>query len=118
MAYATYEDYTGIYKGNKIPQADFNRLAECASDVIDNATFGRASTYDDPSNLIKKACCAVADTLLKYENGGGVASETVGRLTVNYVAGVSTAKTEEQAIAVVIRRYLAYTGLLYAGVCG
>lgn len=34
MAYITYEYYSGTFHGSAIPEADFARLAEVASDVV------------------------------------------------------------------------------------
>ena len=116
MAYATYEFYESSYLGNTITEADFARLSERASEYIDYITFGRAVTYDDTDNLLKKACCAVAESILINDNGGGVIAETVGKITRNYAAGVSTTPTESQRLYTAVSRYLVRTGLLYLGV--
>ncbi|WP_304508922.1 hypothetical protein [Anaerotignum sp.] len=118
MAYTTYEFYQSGYRGNAIPEADFARLAERASEYIDYATFGRASTYDDTADLLKKACCAVAESYQLNENGGGVVSETVGKITRNYIVGTSIAPTEDQRLYKAVSRYLSRTDLLYLGVDG
>ena len=118
MAYTTYEFYTSSYQGNSIPEADFARLAERASEYIDYITFGRAIDYDDTKNLLQKACCAVAETIKINENGGGVVAETVGKITRNYAAGVSTTPTESQRLYTAVSRYLLREGLLYLGVDG
>lgn len=116
MAYATYEFYQSSYRGNTIPEADFARLSERASEYIDQVTFDRAATYDDTTDLLKKACCAVAESYQLNENGGGVVGETIGKITRNYASGVSTAPTEDQRLYKAVSRYLAYTDLLYLGV--
>lgn len=118
MAYATYEFYQSSYLGNTIIEADFNRLAERATDYINQVTFDRAATYDDTSNLLKKACCAVAEAQQLNENGGGVVSESIGKITRNYASGVSAAPTEEQRLYKAVIRYLGRTELLYLGVDG
>ena len=41
MAYADYEFYKDRYYGSMIPEADFPRLSERASDFIDTLTFDR-----------------------------------------------------------------------------
>lgn len=41
MAYADYEFYTTSYFGSVVPETDFPRLAEKASDFIDTMTFNR-----------------------------------------------------------------------------
>lgn len=116
MAYADYEFYIDCYRGSRIPEADFARLAERATEYIDFATLGTAMDYPDTRQLVKKACCAVAEAYQTNEQGGGVVSETVGKITRNYAAGVSTTPTEEQRLYRAISRYLLQEGLLYRGV--
>lgn len=41
MAYADYEFYTTSFFGSVVPEADFPRLAERASDFVDEITFDR-----------------------------------------------------------------------------
>ena len=41
MAYADYEFYTTSYFGSVVPETDFSRLAERASDFVDTMTFDR-----------------------------------------------------------------------------
>lgn len=67
MAYTDYEFYTDKYFGNTIPEADFPRLSERASDFIDTLTFDRL-VGGLPSNeravaKVQKAVCAVAEAL-------------------------------------------------------
>lgn len=118
MAYATYEFYTSSYLGNTILEADFARLSERATEYINQVTFDRAATYDDTADLLKKACCAVAESYQLNENGGGVVSETVGKITRNYIASTSVAPTEDQRLYKAVKRYLGRTELLYLGVDG
>lgn len=116
MAYATYEFYRDSYRGNTIPQADFTRLSERASEYIDMITFGRAIEYEDTKDLLKKACCAVAEAYQLNEQGGGVVAETVGKITRNYAAGISNTPTDSQRLYTAVSRYLLREGLLYLGV--
>ena len=115
MAYATYDYYTSGYQGKSIPEADFERLAERASEYIDYVTFGRAVNYGNANTALKKACCAIAETYQLNEQGGGIVAETVGKITRNYAAGVSTTPTESQRLYRAASRYLSHTGLLYMG---
>lgn len=115
MHYADYAFYTETFKGT-MPEADFCRLAERAQAYLDGCTFGRAKAYDDAENLLKHAGCALADIYLKFENGGGIASEKVGNISVNYVAGISNSETQGQALDDAARMYLSGTGLLYRGI--
>ena len=66
MAYADYAFYTTEYKGNAIPEADFNRFAEQASAHIDTYTFDRAKDYTDTDNKLKKACCVITSYSIHY----------------------------------------------------
>ena len=65
MAYADYEFYTKSFFGNVVPESDFIRLAERASDFIDRLTFDRLAdglpTSEKYQKRIKKAVCAVAE---------------------------------------------------------
>ncbi len=116
MAYATYEFYQDSFGGNAIPQADFDHFAKRASDYIDLVTLGRAAVYSDVEDLLKKACCAVAEAIKLNEEGGGVVAESVGKITRNYAAGVTNTPNEEERLSIAVCRYLTHTGLLYLGV--
>lgn len=116
MAYATYEFYQDSFGGNAILQADFDRFSKRASEYLDFVTYGRATAYPDDEDLVKKACCAVAEAIKINEEGGGVVAESVGKITRNYAAGVTNTPTEEERLSIAVCRYLLQTGLLYLGV--
>lgn len=65
MAYVDYEFYATSFFGNVVPESDFMRLAERASDFIDTLTFDRLTgglpTPEKYQKRIKKAVCAVAE---------------------------------------------------------
>lgn len=67
MAYTNYEFYKEQYFGTIIPEADFPRLAERASDFIDTITFDRLvdglPAEERAATKVQKAVCAVAETL-------------------------------------------------------
>jgi len=115
MAYADYAFYTGTFKGNAIPEAEFNRLAEQASVHIDTHTFDRAKDYTDTDSKLRKACCALCDVIYKYEKGGPKTSESVGNYSVSYALDISNTKTLDQQLLSTIKLYLGLTGLLYGG---
>lgn len=118
MRYATYEYYEARYCGT-MPEADFIRLSLQASAYLDQITFDRISRDWESSkhaDRIRMACCAVADAYLLNEQGGGVVSESVGKLTRNYAAGVSNTPTEQQRLHTAASMYLGRTGLMYQGV--
>jgi len=70
MAYADYDFYT-TYFGDVVPEKDFPRLAERASDFIDIMTSDRL-LYGMPSDVrsqkrIKKAVCSLAELMYQIE---------------------------------------------------
>ena len=71
MAYADYEFYTTSYFGSVVPEADFPRLAERASDFVDTMTFDRLvdglPTNERAQNRIKKAVCSLAELMYQIE---------------------------------------------------
>lgn len=114
MLYADFKYYSNDYRGT-MKQADFDRLAVQASAYLDEQTFGRIEGKWTDDARIKAACCAVVDALLLNEQGGGIASESNDGYSVNYLAGVSKAKTDAQRLRDAARRHLIGTGLLYRG---
>lgn len=71
MAYADYEFYTTSYFGSVVPEADFPRLAEKASDFVDTMTFDRLvdglPTNERSQKRIKKAVCSLAELMYQIE---------------------------------------------------
>lgn len=71
MAYADYEFYTTSYFGSVVPEADFPRLAERASDFVDTMTFDRLvdglPTNKRSQKRIKKAVCSLAELMYQIE---------------------------------------------------
>ena len=71
MAYADYEFYTTSYFGSVVPEADFPRLAERASDFVDTMTFDRLvdglPTSERAQKRIKKAVCSLAELMYQIE---------------------------------------------------
>lgn len=84
MAYADYQFYTTTYYGDTVPESDFPKYAERASDRIDAITFDRLvngflirkSRYKG-----KKAVCAVADALYQIDQIKKASMETIGTVT-------------------------------------
>lgn len=96
---------------------DFDRLIIRASAYIRQLTFGRdeAPAASRFQNEIHMARCAVADTMLLNEKGGGVVSETNDGVSVTYAASKSDV-TDAQRLHQAASLYLAYTGLMFQGV--
>lgn len=71
MAYADYEFYTTSYFGSVVPETDFPRLAERASDFVDTMTFNRLvdglPTDERSQKRIKKAICSLAELMYQIE---------------------------------------------------
>lgn len=71
MAYADFTFYTTSYFGNVVPESDFPRLAERASDWLDMITFDRLADGMPESEKaqakIKKAVCALTDVFYQME---------------------------------------------------
>lgn len=71
MAYADYDFYTTSYFGSVVPEADFPRLAEGASDFVDTMTFDRLvdglPTNERSQKRIKKAVCSLAELMYQIE---------------------------------------------------
>lgn len=71
MAYVDYEFYTISYFGSVVPEADFPRLAERASEFVDTMTFDRLvdglPENERSQKRIKKAVCSLAELMYQIE---------------------------------------------------
>lgn len=71
MAYADYEFYTTSCFGSVVPEVDFPRLAERASDFVDTMTFDRLvdglPTNERSQKRIKKAVCSLTELMYQIE---------------------------------------------------
>ena len=71
MAYTDFEFYATTYHGNVVPEADFPRIADRASDFLDVITFDRLAdglpSDERAATKVQKAVCAVADKLYELE---------------------------------------------------
>lgn len=71
MAYADYKFYTESYFGNVVPESDFPRVENKASDFVDILTHDRLvdglPADERAQTRIKKAVCSLADTLYQIE---------------------------------------------------
>lgn len=70
MAYADYKFYTESF-GNVVPEVDFPRLAERASEFVDTMTFDRLvdglPENERSQKRIKKAVCSLAELMYQIE---------------------------------------------------
>ena len=104
MAYADYEFYTTSYFGSVVPETDFPRLAERASDFVDTMTFDRLvdglPSNERSQKRIKKAVCSLTELMYQIElaeknaanAAAGGTSTTIGSggSTTGIVASVSS----------------------------
>ena len=71
MAYTDFEFYTTTYHGNVVPEADFPRIADRASDFLDTITFDRLvdglPSDERAATKVQKAVCVVSDKLYELE---------------------------------------------------
>lgn len=71
MAYADYDFYTTSYFGSVVPETEFPRLAERASDFVDTMTFDRLvdglPENERSQKRIKKAVCSLAELMYQIE---------------------------------------------------
>ena len=85
MAYADYQFYTEKYYGDTVPESDFQKYAERASDRIDAITFDRlVNGFPEEERAVtkvKKAVCAVAEALYQIDHIKKASMEAVGTVT-------------------------------------
>lgn len=84
MAYTDYEFYRNKFYGDTVPESDFLKYAERASDRIDQYTFDRLvdGLPDDErvKTKVQKAVCAVADTMYQIDQIKKASMDTVGTI--------------------------------------
>nr|DAH36041.1 MAG TPA: Head Tail Connector Protein [Caudoviricetes sp.] len=102
MAYADYKFYTESF-GNVVPETDFPRLAERASDFVDTMTFDRLvdglPTDERSQKRIKKTVCSLAELMYQIELAeknainqalASVTDTNVGNISTGVVTSVSS----------------------------
>lgn len=118
MAYTDYEFYISKYYGDTVPETEFQKYADRASDRIDMITFDRlvdGLPEDERANTkVQKAVCAVADCLYKINQinkasmeivgtvvredgtvtGKAVSSVSSGSESISYVTGISGSSSD------------------------
>lgn len=84
MSYTDYEFYKNKFYGDTVPESDFLKYAERASDRIDQYTFDRLvdGLPDDErvKTKVQKAVCAVADTMYQIDQIKKASMDTVGTI--------------------------------------
>ena len=118
MAYADYKFYTEKYYGDTVPESDFPKYEDRASDRINMITFDRLMDGipdDEGAQIkIKKAVCALTDALYQIDQikkasmdtvgtvvredgtvtGKAVSSVSSGAESISYVTGTSGSNTD------------------------
>ena len=93
----TYEFYVNTYMGNQIAEHDFPRLISRAGVYLE-----KFNVTDE--NKLNMAMCAVAEAWQTNEQGGDVASQSVGGWSKSYQQ--TKPKTNEQRLLDAVRMYL------------
>jgi len=116
--YTDYDFYENVYFGDVLTQENANKWLSRASDEIDHYTFNRLQSHfpeiEQNSIKVKKAVCAIAETLCKIdeqreavaikqdENGnihGAISSISSGRESVSFASNGSSASIYASAAA-------------------
>lgn len=84
MAYTDYEFYESKFYGDTVPESDFPKYADRASDRIDKYTFDRLvdglPENERAKTKVQKAVCAVADAIYQIEQIKNASMDTVGTI--------------------------------------
>ena len=102
MAYADYKFYAESF-GNVVPETDFPRLAERASDFVNTMTFDRLvdglPTNERSQKRVKKAVCSLTELMYQIElaeknainqASANVTDTNVGNISTGVVTSVSS----------------------------
>lgn len=104
MAYIDEGYYKGIFKGTEIPEGEFPRLAEIASDVIDSIVTIEIDEDTAKTDNVKKATAyevemiyqqGGVDAVIGFASGLAIGSESLG--------GYSISTTENNGSQVIMR---------------
>ena len=93
----TYEFYVSTYMGNQIAEHDFPRLITRAGVYLE-----KFNCTDE--NKLNMAICAVAEAWQTNEQGGELASQSVGGWSKSYQQ--AKPKTNEQRLMDAVKMYL------------
>lgn len=84
MAYTDYEFYKSKFYGDTVPESDFLKYAERASDRIDKYTFDRLvdglPENERAKTKVQKAVCAVADEMYKVDQARNALMDNIGTI--------------------------------------
>lgn len=77
MAYIDYEFYTATFGGDAVPQTEFARLAQMASDIVDAIVYKPITEVTD---RVKRAVCYELDMLYAQGGAEAVNGESTGEV--------------------------------------
>lgn len=84
MAYTDYEFYKNRFHGDIVPESNFLKYAERASDRIDQYTFDRLvdglPENERAKTKVQKAVCAVADIMYQIDQIKKASMDTIGTI--------------------------------------
>lgn len=117
MAYIDKNFYDTTYIGESVAEADFSKLEQRASHIIDTLTFNRIAditalaTYQQ--DMVKMAVASQVE-YLQINGGASILNESKGgRATLGkYSEGDATSASDISPVAI---SYLSPTGLMYRG---
>ena len=116
--WVSWDYWTNQYQGAALSIEEFTRLEAAAQRYVDKQTFGRICP-EELTTDIQNAVCAVIEAIQTNEQGGVIASESIGKYSVSYLSGA--AKTDGQRLRDSMLLYLGHTGLAcrsIAAACG
>lgn len=97
MAYIDYEFYTGTFGGSDVPQEDFTRLAQMASDIVDAIVYRPISCVTE---RVKRAVCYEMDMLFAHGGVNAAMGQSDGEISYEMLGDYSvTAQTASQKSA-------------------
>lgn len=97
MAYIDYEFYTGTFGGSDVPQEDFTRLAQMASDIVDAIVYRPIS---EVTERVKRAVCYEMDMLFAQGGADAANGQSSGEISYEMLGDYSvTAQTTSSSSA-------------------
>lgn len=110
MAYATVDYYKTTYKGTIVTDAEIEQQLERASDVLDVISgYNIENLTPFQGGLVKKACCAQAESQIM--GADDIQSASIGSFSYTLKSGGRVYITEKAM------QLIEAAGLLYRGLC-
>lgn len=89
MDSTTYDFYTSVFRGDKIPESSWAACAREAGAYLNRLTFGRLAAVAEVADCVRLAACAVAEVIHEQQQsidarGPGVKSESLDGYSVAF----------------------------------